>query len=96
MSAQDTLSQILFHGTNATLNPGDVITPDPTDEGGYSLSHASESRGYAASHGPNVYEVVPVNKREAKAATRRWRNEGPNFSMKDMTHVSEKGFRVVK
>jgi hypothetical protein len=89
------LSAILFHGTHATFKVGDIITPDPNDEGGYSVAHASESKSYAASHGKNVYTVVPVNKKETKKATRRWRNEGPNFSMKDMTHVSDKGFKVI-
>lgn len=89
------LSSQLFHGTHREFNPGDVITPDPSDEGGMSVSHASESRRYASEHGPNVYEVVPVNKAESKKATRRWRNEGPNFVMKDMTHVSDKGFKVI-
>ena len=96
MSAQDNLSEQLFHGTHAVFNPGDVIVPDPSDEGGDSVAHASESRPYAASHGPNVYEVAPVNKSEVKRATRRWRNQGPDFVMKDMTHVSNKGFKVVK
>jgi predicted sugar kinase len=95
MSAKDSLSSLLFHGTKATFELGDVITPDPTDEGGASVAHASESKAYASSHGPNVYKVVPVNKTEAKKATRRWRTEGPDFIMKDMTHVSDKGFRVV-
>ena len=95
MSAQDNLSQQLFHGTHFEFNPGDVVRPDPTDEGGMSVAHASESKPYAASHGPNVYVVTPVNKSEAKKVTRKWRNEGPDFSMKDMTHVSDKGFKVV-
>ncbi len=89
------LSNELFHGTKLSFKVGDVVRPDPSDEGGMSVAHATESRAYAAAHGPNVYRVVPVNKAEAKKATRRWRNEGPEFVMKEMTHVSDKGFRVV-
>ena len=89
------LSVVLFHGTNQEFKEGDVIHPDPNDEGGMSVAHASESRTYAASHGSNVYKVTPINKTESKKATRRWRNEGPNFVMKDMTHVSDKGFKVI-
>jgi hypothetical protein len=89
------LSQALFHGTNAVFKIGDVITPDPSDEGGMSVAHATESQRYASEHGPNVYKVVPINKSESKKATMRWRNEGPDFVMKDMTHVSDKGFKVI-
>ena len=95
MAAEDNLSRPLFHGTKMKFNLGEVISPDPSDEGGYSLAHASESLSYAKSHGPNVYSVIPVNKGETKKTTKQWRNEGPNFVMKDMTHVSEKGFKVV-
>jgi hypothetical protein len=89
------LSAVLFHGTNQEFNVGDFIRPDPNDEGGMSVAHASESKPYAASHGTNVYQVVPINKAETQKATRKWRNEGPNFGMKDMTHVSDKGFKVI-
>lgn len=82
----DFQNQILFHGTDAALNPGDVVTPQNTaknGEEGYGWAFATPDKEYAAEHGKNIYHV-----------------EAPDDAQihpdNEEAVVSKKGFRVVK
>ena len=77
MSASNSLSQALFHGTIETLKPGDIIKPRTehgtawaTSDLNYALDHAKDRvrSGYGANdggeypvHHGNVYEVEPAD-----------------------------------
>jgi hypothetical protein len=56
----DFRNQVLFHGTDAVLKPGDVVTPQETSrdgEAGYGWAFATPDRDYAKEHGTNIYRV---------------------------------------
>jgi hypothetical protein len=48
-------SKGLFHGTDADLNPGDLVEPRTDD-----LTWASTNREVAATYGSKIYSVEPA------------------------------------
>lgn len=86
------LSKTLFHGSDHEFAPGQVVTPNPEDEGGAEVAYASTSQGYASDHGRYLYEVEPVNHKEMRETTKN--QGGPNHAMKDTVRASVEGFKV--
>ena len=67
MSAQN-LSRQLFHGTTATLKPGDIVKPKNTGRRSvayatsnlyYAINHAQDRVTSEGAHHGNVYELEP-------------------------------------
>jgi hypothetical protein len=65
MSAQDNLSQQMFHASDTEFNPGDVITPR-----NHSHAYASIDPNHAGQWGKNIYKVEPVNPQEMHETTK--------------------------
>lgn len=77
---------MLFHGTLATLQPGDIIEPRSKN-----VAHATELVVTARVFGGNVYAVEPVDPEVT------WRRQMKHTG--DEVHhevLSEAGFRVVE
>ena len=93
MSASDHLSQELFHGTMATLKPGDTVTPGRN----FAHSFATTDATLAKEYGSNIYKVSPVDSKEAseytKAELAKWQSE-PSADAKSVVK-SAKGFKVL-
>ena len=68
----------LFHGTNAELSPGEIVKPGRDFAHAYATSDESLAREY----GNIVYEVHPVDEKEAREYTQQelsqWVGEIPN------------------
>jgi Rifampin ADP-ribosyl transferase len=105
MSAQDNLSQQLFHGTHAELKPGQAIepmTPEPFN-GAHKVAYATpdiqEAEGFAAhrAHQNNqemghVYEVEPIGKTNTLNVSRLF---PPYETGNNVPYVeSKQGFKV--
>ena len=86
------LSEPLFHGTHAKLNPGDTVKPGSDFEHAFATTDSTLAKEY----GPNVYKVSPVDSKEASEYTRaelaKWQSE-PSADAKSVV-VSTKGFKV--
>jgi len=97
MSAQDNLSQVLFHGTMAKLNPGDIISPKEVTGYGAPLAFATDNHGAAKAFATDsdgkkghIYQVEPVDAQEISQSM-------PIKGFKYGNEViSKKGFKVVK
>jgi len=93
MSASDHLSQELFHGTMATLKPGDTVRPGRDFAHAFATTDATLAKEY----GSNVYKVSPVDSKEAaeytKAELAKWQSE-PSADAKSVVK-SAKGFKVL-
>lgn len=87
------LSQELFHGTEATLKPGDTVKPGMDFEHAFATSDAS----LASQYGSKIYKVAPVDADEAheytKAELAKWVGE-PTKDAKTVVK-SRKGFTVL-
>jgi len=85
--------QFLYHGTHVEFEPGDIVNP-------VSFRHAFATTrpDLAEEHGPNVYQVEPVDPEEAKAYTDKFNSEVriPLSEDRKATVKSQKGFRVIK
>ena len=92
----DFRNQILFHGSDAMLKPGDIVLPGnkvgaisagtPMDE-----AWATENQEDAADYGSNVYQVQHIEPPSSGVPKEfREMNAGNNV------YSSKKGFRVVK
>ena len=97
MAAEDMLSQVLFHGTMAKLNPGDLVTPKERVGYGDSLAFATDSHAAAKAFATdeegnkgNIYQVKPV---DAKEVSKPMPIKGFKYGNEV---VSKKGFVVVK
>jgi hypothetical protein len=72
MSASDNLSKPqfrLFHGTNASIKPGEWIEPEKAkgfaaNDSDYKVAHATPNVLHAATHGSRVYEVAHSSEQE--------------------------------
>ena len=93
MSASDVLSQVLFHGTTASLKSGDTVTPGKDFPHAFATTDATLAKEY----GSNVYKVSPVDSKEAseytKAELAKWQSE-PSADAKSVVK-SAKGFKVL-
>lgn len=96
MSAEDTLSQALFHGTTHAFKPGDIVEPRQSKFGHGAFATTDPGIAHAFGDDPErlersghlmgmVYEVEPVDK-----------NEKLQVHGADDMLVSQKGFRVKK
>lgn len=96
------LSKPLFHGTQANLKVGDIVTPDTGGQGNFAwatkkVKYAEHFATITRGNNPNpqmfgsVYTVEPVDKKESHNLTRR---VGGGDLRKDHVRVSKKGFRV--
>lgn len=88
----------LFHGTNAELNEGDLITPAHSRVAAFLPEHlrvsfATDNPTHAKYFGKNVYEVTPVDPEDVWGPQKmdQYDNE-PNM----VEFTSRKGFRVIK
>ena len=88
-NSSSVLSQQLFHGTHAELNPGDVIEPQEHEH-----AYAFGSSRPASEFG-SVYQVSPVDPVEKRQETVKWRKNNPMHMSQNNVHVSRKGFKVV-
>jgi len=78
--------QFLYHGTDADLEPEDMVTPQGTSKDGaegYGWAFATPDSEYAAEHGKNVYLVEGTGDEQVHPDN-------------EEAVVSKKGFRVVK
>jgi hypothetical protein len=92
----DFRNQVLFHGTNAVLKPGDMVLPGdkvgaasagtPMDE-----AWATENKEEAGDYGTNVYQVQHV-----EPPTSDVPKEFIEMNAGNNVYSSKKGFRVVK
>jgi hypothetical protein len=89
MSRSSVLSQVLFHGSSAELNPGDVIEPRH-HEHAYAFGSAQPASEFGS-----VYQVTPVDPVEKRQETVKWRKSNKMHMSQDNIHVSRKGFKVV-
>ena len=87
------LSAALFHGTAATLKPGDTVRPGKD----FPHAFATTDESLAKEYGANVYRVSPVDSKEAheytKAELAKWESE-PSADAKSVVK-SVKGFKVL-
>jgi hypothetical protein len=65
VSAQDNLSQQLFHASDVEFRPGDVVTPR-----NHNHAYASIDPNHAGQWGKNVYKVEPVDAKEMHETTK--------------------------
>ena len=89
-SRSSVLSKVLFHGTNAELNPGDVIEPRDHEH-----AFAFGKPRHASEFG-SVYEVTPVDHVEKRQETVAWRKANTLHMSGQDVHVSKLGFKVVR
>lgn len=97
MSASDNLSKVLFHGTMAKLNPGDIISPKEVTGYGAPLAFATDNHGAAKAFATdkegnkgNIYHVAPLDPQEISQPM-------PIKGFKYGNEVvSKKGFKVIK
>ena len=106
MSASDNLSTQLFHGTNANLKPGDVITPKKYSKA-FATTDASEAKAYAqTSRSMNkgetqpslfgaVYKVAPIDHEEMTTESDAYNLPNKNRGIDSSYRVSRKGFKVL-
>ena len=97
MSASDNLSKVLFHGTLAKLNPGDIV--HPTERPGYGGEYvfATDNHGAAKAFATDkdgnkghIYQVEPLDPQEVSQPM-------PIKGFKYGNEVvSKKGFKVIK
>ena len=103
MSAQDTLSQQLFHGTIANLKEGDIINPSESAfskaNHAWATSDIDEAHRYASARAftqnalfGSVYEVEPLEDDKTFQKDAVFGEYEPDTK----TFTSEKGFRVKK
>ena len=101
MSAQDNLSQKLFHGTTENLKPGDIIKPTPQVISGrteaYATQEYNEAYNYAGARASSrnvlfgsVYEVEPLENDATLKKTKSLLGD----QRKKAVRVSDQGFRV--
>jgi hypothetical protein len=87
-------AQFLYHASDTEFNPGDSITPQ-----NYSHAFASSDRSVAEPYGKHVYEVEPIDRKEARARTSSQKKKWANGSIPDWAKTvsySVTGFRVIK
>jgi hypothetical protein len=97
MSAEDNLSRVLFHGTHAKLNPGDIINPTERPGYGGAYAFATDNHGAAKAFATdkegnkgNIYHVEPLDPEEISQPM-------PIKGFKYGNEVvSTKGFKVIK
>jgi len=100
MSAEDNLSEKLFHGTHAAIKPGGLIEPRAFGKA-YASNTYRDSAHYASSRSflqkqmvlfNPVYEVEPLEGDTPKVEETNMRNKE---DQRYITHyTSERGFRV--
>ena len=93
MSASDNLSSALFHGTTHAFKKGDIVLPKKRGVA-WATTDKKFARGWAAHRSikggsPQVYLVEPIDHEEVKATNKK-------HGMYPGTHISTKGFRVLK
>ena len=107
MSAQDNISEQLFHGSGEVFKSGDVIKPQnysvaySTTDPNYAYHFANEGNFRPAKKTKNwqmplfsmVYQVEPVDHEEMKSSTEQWNKDVAEPEDSDI-RVSKKGFRV--
>ena len=93
MSAQDNLSQQLFHGTHVDLNPGETVKPGKD----FGYAFATSDPTLAAEYGPKVYQVHPVDPEAAHKFTQDELSKWVGEPSKDNKSVvkSKQGFTVI-
>jgi hypothetical protein len=84
------LSQVLFHGSHADLQPGDIVSPRE-HEHAYAFGSARPASEFGS-----VYQVAPIDPVEKRQETVKWRRENPMHMSRDNVHTSKRGFQVVK
>jgi hypothetical protein len=88
-SRSSVLSQQLFHGSYAELNPGDIIEPKDHDHA-YAFGKARHASDFGS-----VYQVTPLDPVEKRQETVQWRKSNKLHMAGGDVHVSKKGFKVV-
>ena len=83
MSASDNLSHELFHGTDANLKPGDIVTPQEDED----YAFATNDPHFASDYG-RVYKVEPIDKEDLV--------DYKHDDAEATHYMSKKGFRVIK
>lgn len=98
MPAHEHLNPQLFHGTNAELEEGSLVTPEYSRMKSLIPEHlrtayATDTTKHAKYFGKNVYEVSPINPEDLWGPQKmdRYDNE-PHMN----EFTSRSGFKVIK
>jgi hypothetical protein len=95
---------VLYHGSDSVFEPGDMIMPTWTEEGGFvptkpnsypdAFAHATENKSFAESYGTHLYEVEHPEGADPRKTV--YNPETAHLRVGTRQFGSSKGFRVVK
>lgn len=91
MSAQDNLSQQLFHGSYHPFKPGDLVTPQDFDDRAW----ATTNRSYAGEHvGEDIPGHTDMHGRKPRVFVVEKPEDAVQHPEHKDTYTSKTGFRV--